>query len=330
MCFKSWISEIQNVIWKHLLLFFLTFLTTTIAGSLYPFGPIQILGEETQSITFWDYLRFPIDYFFFVVDVVKLIYTNEEFLSTGLKFSVSLLFILTAHEAGHYLACRFYGVRATLPYFLPSPPLIGPAGTFGAFIKIRSLIPSRKATFDIGVAGPIAGFIALLPICFMGILSMHEINTLPKTPVEIEFSDPLLIKLLAYFFGVNLESASLAKVNPYYAAAWLGLLVTALNLLPSGQLDGGHAIYALFGRKIHKLTGLVSFITMSLLAIIGFYFYNSPTGFLFAVILGIMLYIPHPQPPDETPLDLKRKIIFIFVLLIFILSFAPFPIHLTE
>jgi membrane-associated protease RseP (regulator of RpoE activity) len=322
------------VIWKHLLLFLLTFVTATIAGSLYPFGPIQLFTGEEQSagnaVPFWDYLHFPIDYFWFVVDVVKLISTNEEILSAGLKFSVSLLFILTAHEAGHYFACRFHKVRASLPYFLPAPPLLGPAGTLGAFIKIRSLIPSKRAAFDIGVAGPIAGFIALLPIAVLGILNTYETTSSTKTIIELKFSDPLLIRLLAWFFAVNLESADLIKMNSYYAAAWLGLLITALNLLPSGQLDGGHAVYALFGKKIHKFASLASFAIMSFLAIIGFYFYNSPASFLFAILLGLMMYVPHPAPADETPLDLKRKITSFLVLLIFILSFVPFPIHVVE
>ncbi|GIU81176.1 MAG: site-2 protease family protein [Acidobacteria bacterium] len=315
---------------KHLLLFLLTFATTTIAGSLYPFGPVQIFAEEKQAITFWDYLRFPVDYFWFLISALHLLLTNEEVLTAGLKFSISLLFILSAHEAGHYFACRFYKVKATLPYFLPAPPLMGPAGTFGAFIKIRSLIPSKKATFDIGVAGPIAGFIALLPIAVLGIMNVYEVAPTSKPVIDLEFSDPLLIKILAWLFGVDLESTSLVKMNSYYAAAWLGLLVTALNLLPSGQLDGGHAIYALFGKRIHKLTGFISFVAMSFLAITGFYLYNSPSGFLFALLLGVMMMIPHPALPDETPLDVKRKFIALLVLLIFILSFTPFPIHLVE
>ncbi len=329
-------TEINGlVIWKHLLLFLSTFATTTIAGSLYPFGPIQLFISEEQSannnpVSFWDYLHLPIDYLWFIVEMVKLISTNEEVLSAGLKFSVSLLFILAAHEAGHYLACRFYKVRASLPYFLPAPPLLGPAGTLGAFIKIRSLIPSKRAAFDIGVAGPIAGFIALLPIAILGVLNTYETISPTKTIVELKFSDPLLLRLLAWFFAVNLESVASIKMNSYYAAAWLGLLITALNLLPSGQLDGGHAVYALFGKKIHKLSSLVSFVVMSFLATIGFYFYNSPAGFLFAILLGLMMYVPHPAPVDQTPLDLKRKIISLLVLLIFILSFVPFPIHVVE
>jgi membrane-associated protease RseP (regulator of RpoE activity) len=229
---------------------------------------------------------------------------------------------------GHYVACRIYGVDATLPFFIPTPPLLGPAGTFGAFIKILSPLPSRRATFDIGVAGPIAGFIALIPIAIVAFLTFQQVGTaVPEKIPEgtIVFSDPLFFHLLAYIFSINLQIPMIA--NPFYGAAWIGLLVTALNLTPSGQLDGGHAIFAAFGERFHYWTGRIAFVVMVLLSILGLYFFNSPSGILFAVLLGFMMKIRHPAPLDDTPLDFKRIVVAILTLLIFILCFTPFPIR---
>jgi membrane-associated protease RseP (regulator of RpoE activity) len=117
--------------------------------------------------------------------------------------------------------------------------------------------------------------------------------------------------------------------NPFYFAAWVGLLVTALNLIPSGQLDGGHAIYAVFGSRVHKWTGRIAFIVMATLSILGWFYFGSPSGFLIAILLGVMMRIGHPRPHDDSPLDAKRKLIAVLVLVIFSLSFVPFPIGLA-
>jgi membrane-associated protease RseP (regulator of RpoE activity) len=209
--------------------------------------------------------------------------------------------------------------------------MIGPAGTLGAFIKIVSPMPSRRAVFDIGVAGPIAGFVALIPVAITGFLTWRyatPANAAASGEISLGFvfSDPLMMQFLAWIFSVNLSLATTA--NPFYFAAWLGLLVTALNLIPSGQLDGGHAIYAVFGEKIHYWTGRIAFAMMAVFSIAGFYFYNSPSGFLFAVLLFVMMRIRHPEPLDDTPLDFKRKIVAALVLLIFVLCFVPFPIQI--
>ncbi|HEX9960659.1 MAG TPA: site-2 protease family protein [Pyrinomonadaceae bacterium] len=319
---------------KHSLLLLITLATATVAGVLQPFGSKPIFPEvpvETWSDMANFFYTLPQNYFFLIVETIQAFATDFGFLKHGLSFSVSLLFILTAHESGHYVACRIYGVDATLPYFIPTPPMIGPAGTLGAFIKILSPLPSRRAAFDIGVAGPIAGFVALIPVAIVGFLSWQyatPANAAASGEISLGFvfSDPLMMQFLAWVFNVNLSLATTA--NPFYFAAWLGLLVTALNLIPSGQLDGGHAIYAVFGEKIHYYTGRVAFAVMALFSIAGFYFYNSPSGFLFAVLLGVMMRIRHPEPLDDTPLDFKRKIVAVLVLLIFILCFVPFPIQI--
>src|SRR5215470_9265403 len=156
----------------HIGLLLITLCTATIAGVLYPFGSIPIFPEDDPQ-TFQEAVQFvaslPIKYVELIGHAVTQLATNHAILVEGLSFSISLLFILFSHEMGHYIACRLYRVDATLPFFIPTPPLIGPAGTFGAFIKIRSPLPSTRAIFDIGVAGPIAGFIALIPVAFVGV-----------------------------------------------------------------------------------------------------------------------------------------------------------------
>lgn len=315
---------------RHLALLALTFVTATIAGILYPFGRINTLPEaDPQSLS--EVLSFllsmPQKYIGLLGAALLEVSNNTSLLVEGLSFSISLLFILLSHEMGHYIACRIYKVDATLPYFIPTPPLVGPAGTFGAFIKIRSPMPSRRAVFDIGVAGPIAGFIALIPIAFIGIATMEM-----ATPQQIagyqglSFSDPLFMRFVAFLFGVDLN---FGFGNSFYYAAWVGLLVTALNLIPSGQLDGGHAVFAVFGEKVHKWTGRIAFPVMLILSILGAYYFNSPSGFLIALILAIMMRVGHPTPYDQTPLDAKRKVIAFATLVIFVLCFVPFPIKIS-
>lgn len=252
--------------------------------------------------------------------------THTGLLAQGLAFSVSLLAILTAHESGHYVACRRYGVDATLPFFIPAPPLFL-AGTFGAFIKIKSPIPSRRALFDIGVAGPLAGFVVAVPIAIIGILLSHPAP--PPAGASIVFNDPLLFRMIAQVAGVHLDAYNAG--NPFYFAAWIGLLVTSLNLMPVGQLDGGHATFSLFGARTHRWLGIVAFITMATLAVLGWMWHKAPSGFLYAVLLAVMLRMRHPQAGDGSEtLGRARVVIALCTLLVFILSFWPFPITITE
>ena len=332
--FRTWL--------KHIALLLLTVFTATIAGILYPFGLIDTLPTDAEPQTWAEIFQFilslPLRYVSLVFSAIQALWSNTEFivhgqsffaLDYGLKFSLSLLFILFCHEMGHYVACRIYRVDATLPYFIPTPPMIGPAGTFGAFIKILSPMPSRAAVFDIGVAGPIAGFIALVPVALLAFLTFEQVSPAPVEIAEsggIIFSDPLFFKLLAQLFHLDLSVPMLP--NPFYFAAWVGLLVTALNLIPSGQLDGGHTIYSIFGEKIHRLTGRIAFAAMTIFAVTGWFLYSSPSGFLFAVILAVMMRIRHPEPYDEAPLNGKRKFVALLVLLIFGLCFSPFPLQI--
>ena len=314
----------------HVALLLLTLVTVTMAGVLFPFGtidPFPVTDPKSLSELADLIVTLPSRYAFLIGDTITRLLNDPQLLKDGLSFSLSLLFILISHEMGHYVACRIYRVDATLPFFIPTPPMIGPAGTFGAFIRIMSPMPSRKAVFDIGVAGPIAGFIALIPIAVAGIATMQmaPANQVVRAG-SLVFSDPLFMQIVGALFG---KDPAVGFGNPFYFAAWVGLLVTALNLIPSGQLDGGHAIYAVFGKSVHFFTGRMAFVVMTGLSIIGFIYFNSPSGFLIAVLLGIMARIRHPEPQDQTALDAKRKLVAVLTLLIFILCFTPFPIRIT-
>jgi membrane-associated protease RseP (regulator of RpoE activity) len=304
-------------------LLILTIVTTTLAGIM--LAAPELSPAEPPLSTPLDYLLYvPLAYFYSIVELLRYALAHPRLLTDGATFSASLLAILFSHEMGHYLACRYYRVNATLPYFIPAPPLFL-AGTFGAFIKIRSAIPSRRALFDIGLAGPLAGFVVALPVSLIGVLTIGA----PQEPKDhlIFFNDPLLFRLISKLAGIPLDPNS--PTNPYYMAAWLGLLVTSLNLMPVGQLDGGHGTFALFGQRAHKIIGRVAFITVAVLAVLGFWWHGSPSGFLYAVLLGIMMKVPHPEPAVMEPLGTKRIAIAILTLIVFALCFWPFPITIT-
>lgn len=307
----------------HTGLFLLTFITATLAGITLA-APELPLREPPFSTPIDYVLYLPLAYVFLAKSLVGYALTNPTLIVQGLAFSLSLLTILFSHEMGHYLACRYYGVDATLPYFIPAPPLIL-AGTFGAFIKIRSPIPTRRALFDIGLAGPLAGFVVALPIAVAGLLMMQP--PVVHTGGGIMFNDPLLFRLLAPLLGVQLDPYS--PINPYYMAGWIGLLVTSLNLMPVGQLDGGHGTFAVFGPRAHAIIGRTAFMTVAVLAVLGFWWYGSPSGFLFAILLGVMMRVKHPQPAVMEPLGWERVLVAIVTLLVFALCFWPFPITMT-
>ena len=301
-------------------LFLLTILTTTLAGMMLVAPLVSFIDPPLASPL--DYLLYiPLTYFRSILALLNDALESPQLIVEGVTFSASLLAILFSHEMGHYLACRYYKVDATLPYFIPAPPIFL-AGTFGAFIKIRSAIPTRRALFDIGLAGPLAGFVVAIPLSVVGVLMIGP--SLPPQEYSIYFNDPLLFRLIARLAGVPLERESAA--NPYYMAAWIGLLVTSLNLMPVGQLDGGHGTFALFGGRVHRMIGRVAFITMSVLAGLGFWWHGSPSGFLYAVLLGVVMRLPHPQPTVMEPLGTKRIVIAIVTLIVFALCFWPFPI----
>ncbi len=307
---------------KHSALLLITFLSTTFAGIVIAAPNIDV-AEPALSGVFSYLLYVPSYYLQIVWALAAYAFAHPAILADGLTFSVALLTILTAHEMGHYLACRYYGVSATLPFFIPAPPLFL-AGTFGAFIKMRSPIPSRRALFDIGLAGPLAGFVALVPFALAGIFTLQTAGQ-QEGPGFI-FNDPLLFQIIAKFTGTNL---TIAAPNPFYMAAWIGLLVTSLNLMPVGQLDGGHGTFSVFGPRAHKIIGRVAFVGVALMSVLGFIWHGSPSGFLYTVLLAVMLKVRHPAPEQMEPLGNARVVIGVVTLIVFALSFVPFPITLT-
>jgi membrane-associated protease RseP (regulator of RpoE activity) len=234
----------------------------------------------------------------------------------GFQYSLAIMTILLAHEMGHYVMTRKYGIPATLPFFIPFP--MEPFGTFGAIIRMKGIIINKRALFDIGVAGPLCGFMTALPFIIAGIL-LSKVQVVIGGDHYRRLGDPLLFTILQNIFIGEIPRGFDLVLHPFAYAGWVGLFVTALNLLPVGQLDGGHAVYAVFGSK-SKWVFRVSIALLAVLAI----FYNP--GWLTLVILLLFFGMRHPHPCDtETPLDNKRKFIACIVLVIFILSFIPAP-----
>jgi len=227
------------------------------------------------------------------------------------------------------LFCRYYGVDATLPFFILQPPILWP-GTFGAFIRMKSPVPSRRALFDIGLAGPLAGFIVLLPVGFAGVLTVQHVPLIAGEAANsgggIIFNDPLLFRLIARAFKIDLENA---QANSFYLAAWFGALVTALNLVPVGQLDGGHGTFAVFGRAAHQWIGRAMFVAVVAISVLGWIWHHSPAWFVFILLLAVMLRVRHPEPEQMEPLGWSRIIVGIITLIVFVLCFLPFPITIT-
>lgn len=243
-------------------------------------------------------------------------------LSSGITYSFTIVAILLAHELGHYIACRYYGIRASLPYFLPAPTLIG---TFGAFIRIKDPIRSRRALFDIGIAGPLAGFLVALPVAFLGMIYSQPAPP-PVVGSGMLFQDPLMFILMQKLFGFP----KIVYWNPIYFAAWVGLLATSLNLLPVGQLDGGHVAYAVLGRRGHRWAAWSIFGLICILAIVAYREYRWAGWFVYVVLLGLLLGLKHPPVQDEDqPIGSARVIVGVIGLLVFALTFMPFPIRVN-
>lgn len=242
---------------------------------------------------------------------------DPRIISLSIVYAVVLLGILLFHEFGHYFACRHYGVDATLPYFIPAPTLIG---TMGAFIKIKSPITRKRQLFDIGAAGPLSGFAAALPALVVGLMLSKPVPPLPRENA-ILFGEPLLLKIIeSLLFRGTPEPFDLI-LHPVAFAGWVGILVTALNLFPVGQLDGGHIFYSLFGDKSRTAGKLM----LAVFIVMGVFFWVG--WFVWAVLIAF-IGMKHPPVMDEAvPLSPKRKWIGALLALIFIFSFTPAPVH---
>ncbi|MCP9438966.1 MAG: site-2 protease family protein [Nitrospira sp.] len=246
---------------------------------------------------------------------VDFLLANPEALWQGLPFAGALLFILVTHELGHYLLSRIHRVPASLPLFLPGPPHF--IGTFGAVIRIRGPIVSRLALFDIGVAGPLAGFLVAVAALIVGLKLSIVVEG--KAGFGLKLGEPLLLKFLAWLVIGPIPADSDVVLHPIGFAAWFGLFVTSLNLLPIGQLDGGHVAYALWGRRQR---------TMALLflpILFGLGVFGWPGWFLWAFMAGLW-GIGHPPVMDpDTPLGPRRTLVGWIALAVFVLTFAPVP-----
>ena len=275
-------------------MFVLTIGTTWSAGVLYYLSFKSGLGTEAVAI-----------------DAITLAH--------GVIYSAAVLGILGAHEMGHYIACRLYDVDATLPYFLPFPLTI--SGTLGAVIKIREPFPSRKALFDIGVAGPIAGFVVLVPLLFFSIFHSTIVHT-PIEPGSFSFGEPLLFKLAVWLKFGKIADGYQLNLHPIGFAAWFGMLATAINLLPFGQLDGGHLTHAAVGDSSRHISLATAVATLGLCLL-------SYTWIVIAAAMVLMLYWigpRHPRPLDEyEPIGRARVLVAIFAIVMFVLCFMPIP-----
>jgi membrane-associated protease RseP (regulator of RpoE activity) len=239
------------------------------------------------------------------------------YLSGGLLFSISLILILGAHEFGHYWASRRNGVRSTLPYFIPAPPVFI-AGTFGAFIQIKQVIPNRRILMEIGSAGPIAGFIVALPTLLLG-LSLSKVT--PVLGVEgVNFGSSLILNLCSeWVLGVNPQSPDLnIHLHPIAFAGWIGMFVTALNLIPIGQLDGGHIVFALFPNK-HGLLGRIFFVLLFPLG----YFWSG--WYFWAVMIALVGFKTAPLVDENVELGYQERVLGVVSIVIFLVTFIPVP-----
>ncbi|MCF6159420.1 MAG: site-2 protease family protein [wastewater metagenome] len=238
----------------------------------------------------------------------------------GPWYSVAIMTILLSHELGHFLMCRKYHVDATMPYFLPLP--FPPFGTFGAVIKMKGVIPHKKALFDIGASGPLIGLLFSIPAIIIGLL-LSDVRPMPSDDsFYLGLGEPILFSFITKLIFGTLPQGMDIYLHPIAFAGWAGLFVTALNLLPIGQLDGGHVMYALLGKK----SDIVYRIGIFLFCVIAILLY--PGWMVFAILL-LLFGFRHPAPVDEvTPLDFRRKVLGIILFIIFLLSFTPVPLKL--
>lgn len=236
----------------------------------------------------------------------------------GIPFSFTLMSILFVHEMGHYVTSKYYGVKTTLPYFIPGPWAPFGIGTFGAFIRMRSPILRKNALLDIGAAGPIAGFVVSIFAVGVGLYSSRIVE-IQEGNALLRLGDPLMFTFLAHFLGKVPPAGYDVALSSVAFAGWFGLFVTSMNLLPIGQLDGGHIAYALLGRKQRFLSiGMVA--TLIILGVIGW-----PGWYIWAILISF-LGLQHPPTIDEdVPLDLKHQLIGWGSIALFVVTFMPVP-----
>jgi membrane-associated protease RseP (regulator of RpoE activity) len=292
---KSSIENFHQAATAFVLLL-LTLITTTLMGS-------QIAGVELTQLQ-----------------------SNFMLIFNGLPYALGLITILGIHELGHYFTARFHKINSTLPYFIPVPFFLG---TFGAFIQMRSPIPNRKALFDVSIAGPIAGFLATLPLLIWGLANSEVVTISEKTgllnPNALNPKYSMLLALLSKLaLGSELTAKSALDLHPVAVAGFLGLIVTALNLMPVGQLDGGHIVHAMFGQRTAVVIGQISRLLLLTLSLIRQEF------LLWAIILLFIPLIDEPALNDVTELDNKRDVLGLIAIALLLLIVLPLPEFLAR
>jgi len=287
-------------IWLNIVLFVVTLLSTFFVGITWSlsFKYADVITQNSQ------------------INLSDKIFGDPQIIFLSILYAVVLIGILLSHELGHFLTCQYYKIDATLPYFIPAPTLIG---TLGAFIKIKSPITRKQQLFDIGVAGPITGFILSVPALIYGLSLSKAVPAIPREGSLI-FGEPLILKIAGSMIFKDVPPDFDVILHPVAFAGWVGIFVTALNLFPVGQLDGGHVAYALLGPKSKNLAKLF----IGVFIFMGFFFW---IGWFIWVFIIMILGLKHPRVVDEsTPLSPSRKFIGFVVFIIFILSFIPDPI----
>ncbi len=278
----------ETGVWLHVLLFAVTFVTTAMAGAFQA-------GADPLS--------------------------DPMSIRAGFPFAVTLLSILLIHELGHYSLARYHHVRASLPYFIPAPPFL--IGTFGAFIRMKSPPPDRRSLFDVGAAGPWAGLLVAIPAVILG-LQLSEVRPLGLDEGGMVLGDSLLFTFLSELaIGKSPDEATIL-LHPVALAGWFGLFVTFLNLIPAGQLDGGHVAYALFGRA-HRFLARACVVTIACLGFVGW------QGWFTWVVLLLVIGVEHPPTYDPvTPLDWRRRLAAWMTFAVLAATFMPAPFSFQE
>jgi len=293
----------RRPLWPALILFFLTILSTLSVGAEFA----RSYAENREPFS-GDQNSFA---------MMLLPFEHPAVLALGIPFSFTLLTILLAHEMGHYFAGKFHGIDVSYPYFIPAPNVFG---TFGAFIRIRSPIATRRALFDVGLSGPVVGFVFALPALAYGIATSKIVPGAEKN-ASLVFGHPLLVRFFAALYHPNVD-VTWVLLNPVARAAWVGLFVTALNLLPVWQLDGGHVMYSLASQWHRRISIALSvgLIAMGML---------SPVWYVWGVLLLLLTFrFRHPPVYDYwQPLDSSRRAWAAAALVIFLLCFTPWPVQ---
>ncbi|WP_435155404.1 site-2 protease family protein [Haladaptatus sp. DFWS20] len=294
----------DGVPWKNVLLFVATILSTLWAGaSWYHVNPVS--DPVTAVLTAW-------------------------------PFTLAVMGVLGTHELGHYVMSRYHGVDATLPYFIPMPTLIG---TMGAVIRMKGQMPDRKALFDIGVSGPLAGLVATVIVTAIG-LTMDPVTVTQETlnsasTIEVKFGYPPLLKAIAALMGepLSYDNDPTKSINPVVIGGWVGMFVTFLNLIPVGQLDGGHIVRAIIGERQESVAAIVPAVLFGLAAYV-FYVLNVSNATVLWVIWGFLsmffAYVGPATPIDDGALDPRRKLLGVLTFVIGFLCFTPTPIQIIS